>query len=60
MLAPKMPSGSRRRTYGHVGRGLEVREQDREQGRLRLGLAQHSLRVLAPAQAHFLHLVLHC
>jgi hypothetical protein len=28
MLAPKMPSGSRRRTYGHVGRGLEVREQN--------------------------------
>jgi hypothetical protein len=52
-LAPKMPSGSGRRTYGDVGRGLKVLEQECEQGRLRLGLAQQSLRVLAPAQAHF-------
>jgi hypothetical protein len=60
MLATKMPSGSRRRTYGHVGRGLELREQKREQGRVWLGLAQHSLHFLAPAQAQFLHLVRRC
>jgi hypothetical protein len=34
--------------YGPVGRDLEVREQEREQGRVRLGLAQQSLRERRP------------
>jgi hypothetical protein len=39
MLAPSMPSGSRRRTYGDVGRGLEVLEQTKFRAGTRAGSA---------------------
>jgi hypothetical protein len=54
------PAEREQGTYGPVGRALGVREQEREQGWLYLGRTQHSLRILTPAQAHFLHLVLRC